>query len=108
MFFFRILATFAGERASDYAIEVSDYQMVRNLYFCLLRNLFDVYFLNYCKYMKELLNQIQEAYKAFETDAQLQVEKGNKAAGTRARQASLSIEKLMKTFRKVSLEASKK
>lgn len=40
--------------------------------------------------MKELLEQIQEAYKAFETDAQLQIEKGNKAAGTRARQASLS------------------
>lgn len=58
--------------------------------------------------MKELLEKIQEAYKAFETDAQLQVEKGNKAAGTRARQASLSIEKLMKEFRKVSVQESKK
>lgn len=58
--------------------------------------------------MKELLEEIQEVYKAFETDAQLQIEKGNKAAGTRARQASLKAEKLMKEFRKVSLEESKK
>lgn len=58
--------------------------------------------------MKELLEKIQEVYKAFETDAQLQIEKGNKAAGTRARQASLKVEKLMKEFRKVSLEESKK
>ena len=33
---------------------------------------------------------------------------GNKAAGTRARKASLDIEKAMKEFRKASLEASKK
>jgi len=32
----------------------------------------------------------------------------NKAAGTRARKASLELEKLMKEFRKVSLEESKK
>ena len=32
----------------------------------------------------------------------------NKAAGTRARKASLEIEKAMKEFRKASLEASKK
>ena len=37
----------------------------------------------------------------------LQIEKGNKAAGTRARKASLELEKLMKEFRKASLEASK-
>ncbi|MEG2493757.1 MAG: hypothetical protein RSF94_06555, partial [Rikenellaceae bacterium] len=39
--------------------------------------------------------------------ATMQVENGNKAAGTRARKASLEIEKLMKEFRKVSIEASK-
>ena len=39
--------------------------------------------------------------------AALQVEKGNKAAGTRARKASLELEKLMKEFRKVSVEAAK-
>jgi len=38
----------------------------------------------------------------------LQIEKGNKAAGTRARKSSLDLEKLLKEFRKVSLEASKK
>ena len=37
-----------------------------------------------------------------------QIENGNKAAGTRARKASLEIEKAMKEFRKASLEASKK
>lgn len=58
--------------------------------------------------MKELIAQIQEKFAAYSTDAALQAEKGNKAAGTRARKASLEIEKLMKEFRKVSLEESKK
>ena len=38
----------------------------------------------------------------------LRLKNGNKAAGTRARKASLEIEKAMKEFRKVSLEESKK
>ena len=57
--------------------------------------------------MKELVAKIDEAFEAFSKDAALQVEKGNKAAGTRARKASLELEKLMKEFRKVSVEASK-
>lgn len=57
--------------------------------------------------MEALLKQISEAYANFCTDATLQQEKNNKAAGTRARKASLELEKLMKEFRKVSLEASK-
>ena len=57
--------------------------------------------------MKELVEKIQEMYAAFAADAALQVEKGNKAAGTRARKASLEVEKLMKEFRKASLEAAK-
>lgn len=57
--------------------------------------------------MNELVEKIKELYGAFSTDAALQIEKGNKAAGTRARKASLEIEKLMKEFRKQSLEASK-
>ena len=57
--------------------------------------------------MKELVAKINEAYEAFAKDAALQVEKGNKAAGTRARKASLELEKLMKEFRKVSVEAGK-
>ena len=55
--------------------------------------------------MNELLTQIQDVYAAFSTDAALQIEKNNKAAGTRARKASLELEKLMKEFRKLSLEA---
>ena len=57
--------------------------------------------------MKELVEQIQAAYAAFEADAVAQVEKGNKAAGTRARKASLELEKMMKAFRKASIESSK-
>ena len=59
-------------------------------------------------YMKELVSKIQEVYAALATDAALQIEKGNKAAGTRARKASLELEKLMKEFRKISLKESKK
>ncbi|MDE6120524.1 MAG: histone H1 [Muribaculaceae bacterium] len=58
--------------------------------------------------MESLINQINEAFETFKADAALQQEKNNKAAGTRARKASLELEKLMKEFRKVSLEASKK
>ena len=57
--------------------------------------------------MKELVAKINEAFEAFAKDAALQVEKGNKAAGTRARKASLELEKLMKEVRKVSVEAGK-
>jgi len=42
------------------------------------------------------------------SDANLQIEKSNKAAGTRARKSSLELEKLLKEFRKASLAASKK
>ena len=40
-------------------------------------------------------------------DANAQIENGNKAAGTRARKASLEIEKAMKEFRKASLKLLK-
>lgn len=57
--------------------------------------------------MKELIEQIAAAYEAFAKDANAQAENGNKAAGTRARKASLELEKAMKAFRKASIEASK-
>ncbi|MFR9603684.1 MAG: histone H1 [Rikenellaceae bacterium] len=57
--------------------------------------------------MENLLTQIKEQIEIFETNAQAQAEKGNKAAGTRARKAALEISKLMKEFRKVSVESSK-
>lgn len=58
--------------------------------------------------MDALIQQIHAAYEAFRLDAALQHEKNNKAAGTRARKASLELEKLMKEFRKASLEQAKK
>lgn len=57
--------------------------------------------------MKELIANIAAAYEAFAKDANAQLTNGNKAAGTRARKASLAIEKAMKEFRKASLEAAK-
>ena len=57
--------------------------------------------------MKELIEQIAAAYEAFAKAANAQAENGNKAAGTRARKASLELEKAMKAFRKASIEASK-
>lgn len=58
--------------------------------------------------MEELLKKIKAEIEAFGKDADLQLEKGNKAAGTRARKSSLDLEKLLKEFRKVSLDESKK
>ena len=58
--------------------------------------------------MKELIEKVAELYATFEKDAKAQAEAGNKAAGTRARKASLDLEKVLKEFRKVSLEESKK
>ena len=58
--------------------------------------------------MNELIAKIQELSEALLVDAAAQAEKGNKAAGTRARKASLELEKVLKEFRKVSLEDSKK
>jgi hypothetical protein len=57
--------------------------------------------------MKELVSKINEICAAFKADAEAQVVKGNKAAGARARKASLELEKALKEFRKVSIEASK-
>lgn len=57
--------------------------------------------------MESLIEQIRAAYEALAADAQLQIEKNNKAAGTRARKASLELEKLLKEFRKASLEQAK-
>ena len=58
--------------------------------------------------MENLVNKIKADFEAFATDANLQIEKANKAAGTRARKASLELEKKLKEFRKASLEHSKK
>ena len=57
--------------------------------------------------MKELVNQIKAEYEAFVVNADAQVDKGNKAAGARARKAALNLMKAMKEFRKASVEAAK-
>ena len=58
--------------------------------------------------MKALVDQINAQVAAFQANATAQVEKNNKAAGTRARKAALELSKLLKEFRKVSVEEAKK
>ena len=58
--------------------------------------------------MKTLVEQINDQIAAFQTNAAAQVEKNNKAAGTRARKAALELTKLLKEFRKASVEEAKK
>jgi hypothetical protein len=60
------------------------------------------------KNMKNLVEQINAQIEAFQVNAAAQVEKGNKAAGTRARKAALELSKLLKDFRKVSVDEAKK
>ena len=60
------------------------------------------------KAMKNLVDQINAQVAAFQANAAAQVEKNNKAAGTRARKAALELSKLLKEFRKVSVEEAKK
>ena len=53
------------------------------------------------------MKNIEEQTALFTENATLQVEKNNKAAGIRARKAALELSKLLKEFRKVSVEAGK-
>ena len=57
--------------------------------------------------MKTLIEKINAEVANFQANAEAQVVKGNKAAGTRARKSALELTKLLKEFRKVSVEASK-
>lgn len=58
--------------------------------------------------MEILVEKIKQEWAVFETNANAVVEKGNKAAGVRARKSSLALEKLFKEFRSASIEAAKK
>ena len=58
--------------------------------------------------MKELIENMQNTFESFASDSKMQLESGNKAAGTRARKSSLALEKYLKEFRKVSIAESKK
>lgn len=66
------------------------------------------YKLNKEKIMKDLVDKINAEFASFQSEAAAQVEKGNKAAGTRARKSALELSKMFKEFRKASVEASKK
>lgn len=46
--------------------------------------------------MKESVNNLNQLFADFAKDTALQVENGNKAAGTRARKTSLAIEKALR------------
>lgn len=56
--------------------------------------------------MKALVEKINAICATFAAEAGKNAE-GNKAAGIRARKASLELEKALKEFRKVSVEATK-
>lgn len=57
--------------------------------------------------MKDLMKKINENLEIFAANAEAFAEKGNKAAGTRARKASLDLTKLFKEFRSKSIEEGK-
>ena len=58
--------------------------------------------------MKDLIEKINAEFETFKTETDSLTEKGVKAAGARARKSTLELEKLLKEFRKVSIEESKK
>lgn len=58
--------------------------------------------------MKTLVENINAQVALFQANAEAQLVKGNKAAGTRARKAALELSKLLKEFRKVSVDEAKK
>lgn len=58
--------------------------------------------------MKDLIAKINTEFETFKTESESLIEKGVKAAGPRARKSTLALEKLLKEFRQVSVEESKK
>lgn len=58
--------------------------------------------------MKAIVDKINVQIEEFVKNSEAQLVKGNKAAGTRARKAALELSKLMKDFRKASVEFAKK
>ena len=58
--------------------------------------------------MENLVNTIKEKMDLYVEKAELQVKKGNKAAGARARKIALELMKDLKEFRKVSVAEAKK
>lgn len=55
--------------------------------------------------MQELFDNIGAQLELFTINAKENITKGNKAAGVRARKASIELEKLFKEYRKQSVKA---
>ena len=58
--------------------------------------------------MKDLIAKINAEFETFKRESESLTDKGVKAAGPRARKSTLELEKILKEFRKVSVEESKK
>lgn len=58
--------------------------------------------------MEKILQDIFSAFESFKKDATINIEKGSKAAGTRARKTSHEIAKMLKAYRSLSVENDKK
>lgn len=58
--------------------------------------------------MEKLLQDIFSAFDNFKKDATANIEKGNKAAGTRARKSSNEIAKMLKAYRALSVKNDNK
>ncbi|MCP1996386.1 histone H1 [Flavobacterium sp. HSC-61S13] len=58
--------------------------------------------------MENLIQKIHSEIETFKNESESLIDKGVKAAGARARKSTLELEKLLKEFRKVSIEESKK
>ena len=56
---------------------------------------------------KEMFSQMEELWESFKEEHDKFVDKGNKAAGTRARKSIGEIKKLVTEYRKASVEESK-
>ena len=57
--------------------------------------------------MQEINDKIQSAYSAFVLDSSKEMD-GNKAAGARARKNALELIKLLKAYRKASIDNLKR
>lgn len=55
--------------------------------------------------MNALYSQILETFDGFKQNVTLNTEKGVKVAGRRARKQALELTKMLKDFRKLSIEA---
>lgn len=58
--------------------------------------------------MKDLFAKISTEIETFKTESEQHIDKNVKAAGARARKSSLELEKLLKKFRRASIDESKK